>query len=61
MATAVTGTACELAVVGREDFRTVVMANPSVALEMSRILGQRLSRAQGVSPAVAKRKGLFGR
>ena len=60
MATAVTGSACELAVVGREDFRSVVMANPAVALEMSRILGQRLSRAQGVPPP-SKRKGLFGR
>jgi trk system potassium uptake protein TrkA len=60
MATAVTASACELAVVGREDFRTVVMANPAVALEMSRILGQRLSRVQGVPPP-SKRKGLFGR
>jgi trk system potassium uptake protein TrkA len=60
MATAVTASACELAVVGREDFRSVVMANPAVALEMSRILGQRLSRAQGVQPP-SKRKGLFGR
>jgi trk system potassium uptake protein TrkA len=60
MATAVTATTCELAAVGREDFRSVVMANPSVALEMSRVLGQRLSRVQGVQPAL-KRKGLFGR
>ncbi len=60
LATAVTASACELAVVGREDFRSVVMANPSVALEMSRILGQRLSRVQGPQPP-HKRKGLFGR
>ena len=60
MATAVTTTPCELAAVGRDDFRSVVMANPAVALEMSRILGQRLSRAQGV-PAPTKRKGFFGR
>lgn len=60
MATAVTATACELAAVGREDFRGVVMANPAVALEMSRILGQRLSRVQGV-PAPSKRKSFFGR
>ncbi len=60
MATAVTATACELAAVGREDFRAVVMANPAVALEMSRILGQRLSRAQG-GPPPSKRKGFFGR
>jgi len=38
----------------------VVMGTPSVALEMSRILGQRLSRAQG-GPTPHKRKGLFGR
>jgi trk system potassium uptake protein TrkA len=59
-ATALAASACELAAVGREDFRGVVMANPAVALEMSRILGQRLSRASlGGKPA--KRKGLFGR
>jgi trk system potassium uptake protein TrkA len=60
MATAVTTTASEVAAVGREDFRGVVMANPSVALEMSRILGQRLSRVQGVQVPL-KRKGFFGR
>jgi trk system potassium uptake protein TrkA len=59
-ATAVTATACELAAVGREDFRGVVMANPSVALEMSRILGERLSRVQGGKPQ-PKRWALFGR
>lgn len=58
-ATAVTATACELAAVGREDFRSVVMANPGVALEMSRILGERLSRAQGGK--APRRWGLFGR
>lgn len=59
-ASASAATACELAAVGREDFRGVVMANPAVALEMSRILGQRLSRASaGGKPA--KRRGLFGR
>jgi trk system potassium uptake protein TrkA len=60
MATAVATSSCELAAVGREDFRGVVMGNPSVAMEMSRILGQRLSRAQGMPPP-HKRKGLFGR
>ncbi|MFP2932005.1 cyclic nucleotide-binding domain-containing protein [Pyxidicoccus sp. 3LG] len=59
-ATAVTTTACELAAVGREDFRSVVMANPAVALEMSRILGERLSRAQG-GKAPQKKRSLFGR
>lgn len=57
---AVAATVCELAVVGREDFQSVVMANPAVALEMSRILGQRLARA-AQQPGPAKRKGLFGR
>ncbi len=60
IATAVAASSCELAAVGREDFRGVVMANPTVALEMSRILGQRLSRAQGALPP-HKRRGLFGR
>lgn len=59
-ATAVTTSACELAAVGRDDFRGVVMANPAVALEMSRILGERLSRAQG-GKAPMKRRSLFGR
>ncbi|RYD79286.1 MAG: cyclic nucleotide-binding domain-containing protein, partial [Verrucomicrobiaceae bacterium] len=59
-ATAVTATPCELAAVGREDFRGVMMANPAVALEMSRILGQRLSRLGGQAQP-AKRRGLFGR
>lgn len=52
---------CELAVVGREDFRGVVMANPAIALEMSRILGQRLARMSQQDKAPQKRKGLFGR
>lgn len=59
-ANAIAATTCELAAVGREDFRSVVMANPAVALEMSRILGQRLSRATSAAKPV-KRKGLFGR
>lgn len=59
-ANAIAATACELAAVGREDFRSVVMANPAVALEMSRMLGQRLSRAASAARPV-KRKGLFGR
>ncbi len=50
---------CELAAIPRDDFRDVMMANPSVALEMSRVLGQRLARA-AISEA-KKRKGLFGR
>lgn len=50
---------CELVAIGRDDFRRVVMANPSLALEMSRILGQRLAEATRAQPA--KRRGLFGR
>jgi trk system potassium uptake protein TrkA len=52
---------CELAAVGREDFRGVVMANPAMALEMSRILGQRLAKMAQQDRAPQKRKGLFGR
>lgn len=52
---------CELASVGREDFRGVVMANPAIALEMSRILGQRLSRMAQEDVGPRKRRGLFGR
>jgi trk system potassium uptake protein TrkA len=59
-ANAIAASACELAAVGREDFRSVVMANPAVALEMSRMLGQRLSRA-ATAARPAKRKSLFGR
>ena len=57
---ATAASACELASVGREDFRGVVMANPVIALEMSRILGQRLSR-MARQDAPPKRRGLFGR
>ncbi len=58
---AVAAATCELAAVGREDFRDVLMANPAVALEMSRILGQRLARAAQENRGPHKRKGLFGR
>jgi trk system potassium uptake protein TrkA len=58
---AVAATDCELAAVGREDFRGVVMANPVMALEMSRILGQRLAKVAQQDKAPAKRRGLFGR
>lgn len=50
----------ELLSIGREAFSRVMMSNPTIALEMSRILGQRLARAtqslQEVRP-----KGLFRR
>jgi trk system potassium uptake protein TrkA len=58
---ATAATVCELASVGREDFRGVVMAHPVIALEMSRILGQRLSRMAQEDTGPRKRKGLFGR
>jgi trk system potassium uptake protein TrkA len=58
---ATAATACELAAVGREDFQGMVMANPTVALEMSRILGQRLARMAQQERAPQKRRGLFGR
>ncbi|HEX8436926.1 NAD-binding protein [Archangium sp.] len=58
---AAAATACELASVGRDDFRGVVMANPAMALEMSRILGQRLAKMAQQDRAPQKRKGLFGR
>jgi trk system potassium uptake protein TrkA len=58
---AVAGTVCELASVGRDDFRGIVMANPAIALEMSRILGQRLAKMAQQDKGPQKRKGLFGR
>jgi trk system potassium uptake protein TrkA len=58
---AMAATACELAAVGRDDFRGMVMANPTVALEMSRILGQRLAKMAQQDKGPQKRKGLFGR
>ena len=58
---AAAATPCELAAVGREDFRGVVMANPAMALEMSRILGQRLAKVAQQDNAPQKRRGLFGR
>lgn len=52
---------CELVAIGRDDFRRVVMANPSVALEMSRLLGQRLAAAARHQPAPRPKRGLFRR
>ncbi|MCK6548917.1 cyclic nucleotide-binding domain-containing protein [Myxococcota bacterium] len=56
-ATAVTEV--ELASIGKDDFRQVVMANPAVALELSRILGQRL--AEAAREQSTKKRGFFGR
>lgn len=50
----------QLAAIGGDDFRRVVMGNPAVALEMSRILGQRLASAAQQRPE-ERRRGLFGR
>ncbi|PTL82969.1 NAD-binding protein [Vitiosangium sp. GDMCC 1.1324] len=58
---AVAANLCELASVGRDDFRGVVMANPAMALEMSRILGQRLAKMAQQDRGPQKRKGFFGR
>ncbi|HWV38322.1 MAG TPA: NAD-binding protein [Vulgatibacter sp.] len=51
----------ELLSIGREAFSRVMMSNPTIALEMSRILGQRLARAtQSLQEARPPRR-LFGR
>ncbi|MGC4116170.1 MAG: cyclic nucleotide-binding domain-containing protein [Myxococcales bacterium] len=53
---AVAGSDCELAGIGADEFRRVVMANPSVALQMSRTLGHRLAEAaKANSPKVRRR------
>ncbi|HTS81013.1 MAG TPA: cyclic nucleotide-binding domain-containing protein [Myxococcaceae bacterium] len=49
----------QLAEIGRDTFQEVVMANPTVAVAMSRILGQRLANSTR-APAPKKRR-LFGR
>lgn len=48
----------ELAAIGRDDFQHVLLANPVLGLEMSRLLGRRLAAtARGAAP----KKGLFSR
>lgn len=49
----------QLAEIGRDEFQQVVMANPTVAVAMSRILGQRL--ANTARPLAPKKRGFFGR
>jgi trk system potassium uptake protein TrkA len=49
----------QLAEIGRDEFQEVVMANPTVAVAMSRILGQRL--ANTVRPPAPRKRGIFGR
>lgn len=49
----------QLAEIGRDEFQQVVMANPTVAVGMSRILGQRLANTS--RPPAPKKRGLFGR
>jgi len=49
----------QLAEIGRDDFQEVVMAHPTVAVAMSRILGQRL--ANSARPPAPKKRKLFGR
>jgi trk system potassium uptake protein TrkA len=59
LTTAVVQSEAELAYIGREDFQQIVMANPAVAVAMSRILGQRLANsARAPEP---RRRGLFRR
>lgn len=53
---AMSGVDSELAAIPRTEFRRVLMANPAMALDMSRILSQRLASA-----AKERKKGLFGR
>ncbi|HEY3445452.1 MAG TPA: NAD-binding protein [Myxococcales bacterium] len=54
--TATAGSDAELAGIGLEEFRRVVMANPSIALQMSRTLGQRLAAAAKANSPKARRR-----
>ena len=49
----------QLAQIGRDEFQEVVMANPTVAVAMSRILGQRLANTS--RPPAPRKRRLFGR
>lgn len=51
----------ELLSIGREAFSRVMMSNPTIALEMSRILGQRLARATQSLKETRPSRGLFRR
>lgn len=53
----IAATDSELVAIPRSEFRRVLMANPAMALDMSRILSQRLAAAAKTD----KRKGFFGR
>jgi trk system potassium uptake protein TrkA len=53
---ATAATESELAAIPRAEFRRVLMANPAMALDMSRILSQRLAAS-----AKEKKRGLWGR
>jgi len=56
--TAIVQGEAELAEVGRDDFQSIVMTNPTIAVAMSRILGQRLANtAKQAKP----RRSFFGR
>lgn len=57
--TATAASDCELAAIDRVDFRRVVMANPVLALEMSRLLGERLASA--ARRVEAPKRGIFRR
>jgi len=58
-ATATVQGGAELAEVGRDDFQGIVMANPTIAVAMSRILGQRLANTAKRAPPA--RRSFFGR
>jgi len=49
----------QLAEIGRDEFQQVVMGNPTVAVAMSRILGQRL--ANSARPPAPRKRRLFNR
>jgi trk system potassium uptake protein TrkA len=55
--TATTRTETELGVVTQDDFAEVVTSHPAIALEMSRVLSQRLAEAA----RTPRRKRIFGR
>jgi trk system potassium uptake protein TrkA len=53
--TATAASEVELAGIGLDEFRRVVMANPAIALQMSRTLGERLAAAAKAQPSGRRR------
>ncbi|MFN7131391.1 MAG: Crp/Fnr family transcriptional regulator, partial [Myxococcales bacterium] len=60
-ATARASSDCELGAIARDEFRAVAMRTPAVALEMTRVLGQRLASMARTQPAPEKPRRFFGR